>query len=104
LAEGVFAADLLGIRLLGLSWQKSLVDAMFLEGAILLTAGGLLDVSRSITAARIRGLRGHRPEDPPPAVKKPGYGYVLLAAGFLLCLQAILILFAFPSPGIPDKP
>ncbi|RJQ58442.1 MAG: hypothetical protein C4530_10585 [Desulfobacteraceae bacterium] len=104
LAEGIFAADLIGIVLLGVLWRNILVDAMFAEGAVLLAAGGLLDVSRSITAARIRGFLGYRPEDPPPAVKGPGIGYVLLAAGFLLCLQAILILFAFPSLGIPDKP
>jgi len=105
-AEGVFAATIMGIMWFRIPRCNTLVDVIFLEGGILIAAGGLIDGFRSITLTRIRGIGKHRPLDPPPAVRKPGIGYLLLSAGILLCLQALLLLYFFSShPGPqPGKP
>lgn len=100
LAEGLCAIDGLIIWLLGLPWRSALADAMLFEGAILFVAGGIIDFSRSLTLAHIRGLRAYRPIDPPPRIKTPGQRYILLIAGLLLCVQAMLTVYVFPAPGV----
>ena len=99
LAEGCLVVDVFIVRMLGLPWRSFLPDAMFFEGAFLFMAGGFIDVSRSITFTHIRRLRKYRPTDPPPQVKTPGKGYILLIAGLLLCGQALLIIYGLPAAG-----
>ena len=96
LALGVGLLSAACIALSGASWRKIMGDALFLEGAVLLVAGGLVDVGRSLTVAHIRGLREGRAGDPPPRIQKPGRTYVLLIAGLLLCLQGALFVYLFP--------
>ena len=69
-------------------------DVLFCEGAVLLVAAGLLDVSRSITVAHIRALP--RIGEAPPSVRRPGRAFVLVIAGVLLCLQGALLVRLFP--------
>ena len=97
LAQALCVLSALSIKLLGMPWRKTLGDLLFLEGALLLVAGGLLDLCRSITLAHIRGLHKSRFGEPPSPVKKPGRGYVLLIAGLLLCIQAVLLLVLFTA-------
>ncbi|HSB72323.1 MAG TPA: hypothetical protein VLT62_23585 [Candidatus Methylomirabilis sp.] len=100
LAQGVGVLSAACIGLAGGSWRRMMGDALFLEGAVLLVAGGLIDVGRSLTVAHIRGLGERQAGDPPPRIRKPGRTYVLLIAGLLLCLQGALFVYLFPArPG-----
>lgn len=95
LALGISATSALAIQLLGAPWRRSLGDALFLEGALLLVTGGLIDVGHSITFTRIRGAS--HISDPPPAMRKPSRNYILLIAGLLLCLQGALLAHIFSA-------
>lgn len=96
-AEGLGALSGLSIALLGIPWRRSMGDALFFEGAVLLVVAGLLDVGRSITVAHIRALP--RIGEPPPNVRRPGRTFVLVIAGVLLCLQGALLVRLFPLSG-----
>ena len=96
LAQGAGLLSAACIALTGVSWRRTMGDALFLEGAVLLVAGGLIDVGRSLTVSQIRLLQGGRVGDPPPRIQKPGRTYVLLIAGLLLCLQGALLVYLFP--------
>ena len=97
LAEGLAAISGIIIRLAGLPWRRILGDALFVEGAVLLVAGGLLDFGRSVTVTQIRRLNKSNFHTAPPPVKKPGPGYVLLFAGLLLSAQGVVLVFLFPA-------
>ena len=92
-AEGICAITAVAIRLMGFPWRRVLGDALFLEGAVLLVAGGLLDIGRSVTFSHIRALRRSRFGDAPPEVKAPGRNYVVLLAGLILCIQGGLLAY-----------
>ncbi len=92
-AEGLCVITAIVIGLLGFPWRRVLGDALFLEGAVLLVTGGLLDIGRSITFGHIRALRKSRFDDGPPEIKKPGRNYVILIAGLVLCVQGGLIAY-----------
>ncbi len=94
IAEGLGLLSALAIGLLGLSWRRSLGDALFVEGAILLVAAGVIDLGRSVTVAHIRALR--RIGEAPPTIRKPGRAMVLVIAGLLMCLQGVLVVRLFP--------
>ena len=89
LALGMSATSAVAIQLLGVPWRGSIGDALFLEGALLLVTGGLVDVGRSITVTRIRNAS--HISRPPRAMMTPGRNYILLIAGLLLCLQGALL-------------
>ena len=96
-AESLLGTSALVVWLLGLPWQDLLGDALFIEGALLLIAGGLTDVGRSVTVAHIRSLAKRHPSDPPPQIRAPGRRYILLSAGILLCAQGILLVYLIRS-------
>ena len=96
LAQGCGALSATAIGLLGFPWRRSVGDALFLEGAVLLIVGGLIDMSHSITFSRIRALRRSKVSDPPPPIHTPRRNYILLIAGTLLCLQGALLAYLFP--------
>ncbi|UCF94724.1 MAG: hypothetical protein JSW39_11390 [Desulfobacterales bacterium] len=99
LAEGLYGLTWMVLWLAQRPGQHRLGDALFLEGAVLLVAGGLVDVGRSLTVAHIRRIGRSRMDAPPPQVQKTGpTGYVLLLAGILLCLQGILHAYLAPPP------
>ncbi len=94
LAEGLGVLSGISIALLGIPWRRSMSDLLFLEGAVLLVAAGLTDISRSITVAHIRALS--RIGEPPPSVRRIGRTIILVMAGVLLCLQGALLARLFP--------
>jgi len=96
LAEGFGAVGAISSELLGAPWRRSIGDILFLEGAILLVAGGLIDVSRSVTFGRIRAVLRSQIADPPAPIQGPGRNYILLIAGLLLCLQGMLVVWLVP--------
>jgi hypothetical protein len=97
LAEGFSAISAISIGWLGVPWRGSIGDVLFIEGAVLLVAGGLIDVCRSPTFAHIRALSRSRIGDPPPRIRQPNRNYILLIAGLLLCLQGALLVYLFPA-------
>jgi hypothetical protein len=98
LALGMSAMSAVVFHVVGVPWRKSMGDVLFLEGALLLVAGGVIDVGRSITFTRIRGAS--HVSDPPPVISKPSRNYILLIAGLLLCLQgAALVHILSAAPG-----
>ena len=97
IAEGLGVLSGLSIELLGLPWWRSVGDTLFFEGAALLVAVGLLDMSRSITVSHIRTLP--RIGDEPPSLRRPGRTVILVIAGLLLCLQGVLLVRMFPLIG-----
>ena len=102
---GIVLAEVFGVvgvissEALGVSWRRSIADILFLEGAVLLVAGGLIDMGRSVTFAHIRAVLGLRISDPPAPVQGPGRNYILLIAGLLLCLQGALAVYLLPAGG-----
>lgn len=97
IAEGVGVLSGICLELLGIAWRRSLGDALFFEGAVLLVMVGLLDLGRSVTFAHIRALA--KIGDPPPRIRKAGRSIVLLIAGLLMCLQGVLLVHLFPLAG-----
>jgi hypothetical protein len=97
IAEGVGLLSGVAIELLGKPWRGSVGDTLFVEGAVFLVVGGLLDFGRSITVSQLRRLG--RPQDAPPPIRKPGGMSILVMAGLLLCVQGIVLgrLFAAPK-------
>jgi hypothetical protein len=86
------------MELLGKPWRRSIGDTLFVEGAIFLVMGGLLDLSRSITVSQIRRLA--RVGQAPPTIRTPGRIYILVIAGLLMCVQGIvLVRFLSPARG-----
>lgn len=96
IAEGVAVLSGIAMELLGRPWRRSIGDALFVEGAIFLVMGGLLDLSRSITASQIRGLA--RVGQGPPTIRTPGRLSILVIAGLLMCAQGILLGRLFSDP------
>lgn len=92
-AQGICAVTAIAIWVMGFPWRRFLGDALFLEGAVLLVAGGLLDIGRSVTFSHIRALRTSRFSDAPPEVKAPGRIYLVLLAGLMLCIQGGLLAY-----------
>lgn len=96
LAEGVGLLSGVAIELLGKPWRGTIGDTLFVEGAVFLVLGGLLDLGRSITVSQIRRLG--RPQDAPPPVRKPGGMSILVIAGLLMCVQGIVLGRFFATP------
>lgn len=78
---------------LGMSVRPVFGDAIFVEGALLLVLAGLLDVTRSVTAAHI--WTRPRLGDPPPSIRRTRRAYALVIAGVLLCLEGVLVAHVF---------
>jgi len=97
LAEGLCGTSALLIWLLKWPWPRSFGDALFFEGAGLLVLCGAVDLGRSVTFSRVRGLRSSTLHDAPPEVRKPRWRYVLLTAGLLLCVQGAAVVYLFPA-------
>jgi hypothetical protein len=89
LAEGLGGLSAVALVLLGPAWRQSIGDTLFVEGAILLVIGGVLDLGRSITFQQIR--RRPRIGEAPPSVQRPGRLFILVIAGLLLCGQGFLL-------------
>lgn len=89
ITEGVGVLSGIAIELLGKPWRRSIGDTLFVEGAILLVMGGLLDLGRSITMTQIRALP--RVGQVPPTIRKPGRISILVIAGLLMCAQGIVL-------------
>lgn len=89
ITEGVGVLSGIAMELFGKPWRRSIGDTLFVEGAIFLVMGGLLDLSRSITVSQIRALR--RVGQEPPAIRKPGGISILVMAGLLMCAQGVAL-------------
>lgn len=89
ITEGVGVLSGIAMELFGKPWRRSIGDTLFVEGAIFLVMGGLLDLSRSITVSQIRVLR--RVGQEPPAIRKPGGISILVMAGLLMCAQGVAL-------------
>jgi hypothetical protein len=96
IAEGVAVLSGIAIELFSKPWRRSIGDTLFVEGAIFLVMGGLLDLSRSITVSQIRGLA--RVGQGPPTIRTPGRISILVIAGLLMCAQGILLGRLFSDP------
>ncbi len=78
---------------LKMSFRPVFGDALFVEGALLLVLAGLLDVTRSVTAAHI--WTRPRIGDPPPSIERTQRTYALVVVGVLLCLEGVLVAHGF---------
>jgi hypothetical protein len=92
-AQGICAVTAIAFWLTGFPWRRFLGDALFLEGAVLMVTGGMLDIGGSVTFGHIRSLGKSRFGDAPPEVKAPGRNYVVLLAGLMLCVQGGLLAY-----------
>ena len=90
LSFGLTALSAAAIYLLGYPWRRTIGDTLFVEGAILLVIGGLLDLGRSITVGQIRALaRGGG--GPPSPIPRSGRLCILVIAGLVLCGEGFLL-------------
>jgi len=89
LSVGLTALTAAAICLLGYSWRRTIGDTLFVEGAILLVIGGVLDLGRSITVRQIRALA--RGGGGPPSVPRSGRLGILVIGGLVLCGEGFLL-------------
>jgi len=89
LAEGLVIATIAVFRWLDPAKSPHMIDILFLEGAVLIVAGGLCDLSQSITFSQIRALIKSNSTDPPP-IKRTGSAGILLISGLLICAHAVI--------------
>jgi hypothetical protein len=89
LAEGFVIATVAVFRWLDTAKSQNIIDILFLEGALLIVAGGLGDFSKSITFSHIRALLKSNSSAPPP-IKKARLAGILLISGLLICAHAVI--------------
>ena len=89
LAEGLVVVTIAVFRWLDPAKSLNIIDILFLEGALLMVAGGLCDLSKSITFSHIRALIRSK-TSPPPSYKRTGLAGILLIAGLLVCANAVV--------------
>jgi hypothetical protein len=89
LAEGFVIVTVAVFRWLDTANSQNIVDILFLEGALLIVAGGLGDFSKSITFSHIRALLKSNSSAPPP-IKKARLAGILLISGLLICAHAVI--------------
>jgi hypothetical protein len=89
LAEGFVIVTVAVFRWLDTAKSQNIIDILFLEGALLIVAGGLGDFSKSITFSHIRALLKSNSSAPPP-IKKARLAGILLISGLLICAHAVI--------------
>jgi hypothetical protein len=89
LAEGLVIVTLAVFHWLDPAKSQNIIDILFLEGALLIVAGGLCDLSKSITFTHIRALIRSNTSAPPP-IKRARLGGILLISGLLICAHAVI--------------
>ena len=89
LAEGFVIVTVAVFRWLDTLQTQYIIDVLFLEGALLIVAGGLCDLSKSITFSHIRAMIKSNSSAPPP-IKKARLTGILLISGLLICAHAVV--------------
>jgi len=89
LAEGFVIATIAVFRWLDTAESQNIVDVLFLEGAVLIAAGGLWDLGQSITFSHIRALIKSNTAAPAP-IKRTRLASILLISGLLICAHAVI--------------
>jgi hypothetical protein len=89
LAEGLVIVTVAVFRWLDTAKSQDIIDVLFLEGAVLIVAGGLCDFCKSITFSHIRALLKSNTYAPPP-IERTRLAGILLIAGLLICAHAVL--------------
>ena len=89
LAEGLVIVTIAVFRWLDTAKSPHIIDILFLEGAVLIVAGGLCDLSQSITFSHIRALIKSNTSAPPP-INRARLAGILLISGFLICAHAVI--------------
>jgi uncharacterized membrane protein YidH (DUF202 family) len=92
LAEGFVIVTVAAFRWLDTEKSQNIVDVLFLEGALLIVAGGLGDLSKSITFSHIRAMIKSNSSVPPP-IKKARLAGILLISGLLICAHAVIWIY-----------
>ena len=88
LAEGLVIVTVAVFRCLDAEKSQNIIDVLFLEGAVLILAGGLGDICKSITFSHIRALIKSNTSAPPP-IERTRLAGILLIAGLLICAHAV---------------
>ena len=65
LAEGLVIVTIAVFRWLDTAKSQNIIDILFLEGAVLIVAGGLCDVRRSISFSHVRAMIKSNTSVPP---------------------------------------
>ena len=89
LAEGLVVVTIAVFRWLDTGKSLHIIDILFLEGAVLVAAGGLCDLSKSITFSHIRALLKSNSSAPPP-IERTRLAGILLMSGLLICAHAVI--------------
>jgi len=89
LAEGLVIVTIAVFCWLEAAKSPHIIDILFLEGAVLIVAGGLCDLSQSISFSHIRALIKSNSTDPPP-IKRARSAGILLISGLLVCAHAVV--------------
>jgi hypothetical protein len=89
LSEGLVIVTVAVFRWLDTLQTQNIIDVLFLEGALLIVAGGLCDLSKSITFSHIRALIKSNTSVLPP-IKRARLGGILLISGLLICAHAAI--------------
>jgi len=89
LAEGFVIVTVAASSWLDTEKSQKIVDVLFLEGALLIVAGGIGDLSKSITFSHIRAMIKSNSSAPPP-IKKARLTGILLISGLLICAHAVV--------------
>lgn len=100
-SAGILLLNIIFIHYSELAEKLRLVDALFLEGAILMVLGGMGDAFQSLTIANIRRLlNGSDSYSFPIRHERSSLAAVMLLTGIFLMIHAFFMVFLMLTPSL----